>query len=81
MNKCTVNVGILGTLGYFSYLHWDEPVWDRRHVATVTAGLLAFFMGEGCVDVNFLLLKELDLTLLHSLIAESYREREFPKRR
>ena len=81
MNECTVNVGVLGTLGYFSYLHWDEPVWDRRYVAALTAGLLTFFAGEGCADPVSLLLKELGLILLHSLVAESYREREFPKRR
>jgi len=80
-HECAVNVGVLGTLGYLSYLHWDEPVWDRRYVAAFSAGLLAFFAGEGCVDLISLLLKELDLILLHSLIAENYREREFPKRR
>jgi len=52
VNKRAVNVGLLGTLGYFSYLHWDEPIWDRRYVAGVTAGLLAFFAGEGCVDLS-----------------------------
>lgn len=81
MNECTVNVGVLGTLGYFSYLHWDEPIWDRRYLAAVTAGLLAFFAGEGCVDLIRLLLKKMSLILLHRLVADSYREREFPKRR
>jgi hypothetical protein len=50
LNECAVNVGVLGTLGYLSYLHWSEPVWDRRYVAGATAGLLAFFAGEGCGD-------------------------------
>jgi nitrate reductase NapE component len=42
-----VNVGILGGLGYTAYSHWDEPVWDRRYVAGITAGTLALFTGQG----------------------------------
>lgn len=42
-----VNLGILGTLGYFSYEHWNEAQWDRRYVAAITAGTLALFAGEG----------------------------------
>jgi len=57
-----VNVGILGGLGYYTYLHYDDPVWDRRWVVGTTAGLLALFTGQG-------------------VLAESYREKEYPKRR
>lgn len=42
-----VNVGILGGLGYTAYSHWDEPVWDRRYVAGITAGTLALLSGQG----------------------------------
>ncbi|KAG8767859.1 hypothetical protein FRC15_005452 [Serendipita sp. 397] len=42
-----VNVGILGGLGYLSYKHWDEPVWDRRYVGGISAGTLALFTAQG----------------------------------
>lgn len=42
-----VNAGILGTLGYFAYLHWDAPRWDRRTVSAISVGLLALWTGEG----------------------------------
>ncbi|KAG8961795.1 hypothetical protein FRC03_004952 [Tulasnella sp. 419] len=42
-----VNVGVLGTVGYYGYVNWDKPVWDRRTVSAVTVGLIAFFSGEG----------------------------------
>ncbi|KAG8893085.1 hypothetical protein FRC00_011072 [Tulasnella sp. 408] len=42
-----VNVGILGGVGYVSYVHWDKPTWDRRTVSAVTVGLIALFTGEG----------------------------------
>lgn len=80
-DDCAVNVGVLGTLGYLSYLHWDQPVWDRRYLAAITAGLLAFFGGEGCVDLSVIESFGSNLILFHSLLAESYREREYPKRR
>ncbi|KAG8956220.1 hypothetical protein FRC04_004296 [Tulasnella sp. 424] len=42
-----VNVGILGGVGYISYVHWDQPTWDRRTVSAATVGLIALFTGEG----------------------------------
>jgi len=42
-----VNVGILGGLGYTAYSRWNEPFWDRRYVAGITAGTLALFTGQG----------------------------------
>jgi len=42
-----VNVGVLGTLGYFAYSNWDRPHWDRRTVSSISAGLLALWGGEG----------------------------------
>jgi hypothetical protein len=45
----SVNIGILGGLGYVGYTHWNEPVWDRRYVAGITAGTFALFAGQGLV--------------------------------
>ncbi|KAF8070238.1 hypothetical protein FPV67DRAFT_1486715 [Lyophyllum atratum] len=42
-----VNTAILGTVGYFSYINWDKPTWDRRIVSAVTVGLLTLWGGEG----------------------------------
>ncbi|KAI0645892.1 hypothetical protein C8Q79DRAFT_723341 [Trametes meyenii] len=42
-----LNAGILGTVGYFSYINWDRPYWDRRTVSAVTVGLLTLWSGEG----------------------------------
>ncbi|EPQ57410.1 hypothetical protein GLOTRDRAFT_92447 [Gloeophyllum trabeum ATCC 11539] len=42
-----LNVGILGTVGYFGYTNWDRPQWDRRIVSSVSVGLLALWGGEG----------------------------------
>lgn len=44
-----VNLGVLGTVGYYSYINWDRPTWDRRIVTAVSAGLLALWGGEGYV--------------------------------
>ncbi|KAK0455107.1 hypothetical protein EV421DRAFT_1761335 [Armillaria borealis] len=44
-----VNAGILGTVGYFSYINWDKPTWDRRVVSAVSVGILALWSGEGVV--------------------------------
>lgn len=73
------NLGLLGGLGYFTYLHWDDPVWDRRYVTGFTAGLIALFAGQGLVI--YVLGISHKLTLLHRVIAEQYREKEYPKRR
>jgi hypothetical protein len=41
-----VNVGLLGTIGYFAYTRKDQP-WDRRIVGGAVAGTLALFGAEG----------------------------------
>lgn len=43
------NVGILSTVGYYAYINWDRPTWDRGTVAAVSAGLLVLAGGEGFV--------------------------------
>ena len=45
----TVNLGILGSLGYVAYTNWDRPYWDRKTVLTTAAGLVALSGIEGCV--------------------------------
>jgi hypothetical protein len=42
----TVNVGVIGTLGYFAYTRQNQP-WDRRIVGSAVAGTLALFGAEG----------------------------------
>lgn len=44
-----VNAGILGAIGYFSYINWDKPTWDRRVVSAVSVGVLALWSGESVV--------------------------------
>ncbi|KAK0225794.1 hypothetical protein IW262DRAFT_1457055 [Armillaria fumosa] len=44
-----VNTGILGAMGYFSYMNWDKPTWNRRVVSAVSIGILALWTGEGVV--------------------------------
>lgn len=44
-----VNLGVLGTVGYFAYSNWDRPTWDRRTVSAVSVGLLTLWGGEGYV--------------------------------
>lgn len=48
-----VNVGLLGTLGYFAYTRKDQP-WDRRVVGAAVAGTLALFGAEGYVAESYL---------------------------
>lgn len=48
-----VNVGLLGTLGYFAYTRRDQP-WDRRIVGGAVAGTLALFGAEGYVADSYL---------------------------
>jgi len=48
-----VNVGLLGTLGYFAYTRRDQP-WDRRIVGGAVAGTLALFGAEGYVAESYL---------------------------
>jgi len=42
-----LNLGIIGTVGYFAYENWDRPHWDRRTVSAITVGLLSLSAGEG----------------------------------
>ncbi|KIJ61358.1 hypothetical protein HYDPIDRAFT_31442 [Hydnomerulius pinastri MD-312] len=42
-----VNTGIIGTVGYYSYLNWDKPRWNRDIVTAASVGLLALWGGEG----------------------------------
>ncbi|KAF8891646.1 hypothetical protein BD779DRAFT_1512273 [Infundibulicybe gibba] len=44
-----VNTAVLGTVGYFSYVNWAQPRWDRRVVSAVTAGLLTLWGGEAII--------------------------------
>jgi len=48
-----VNVGLLGTMGYFAYINRDRP-WDRRIVGGAVAGTLALFSAEGYVADSYL---------------------------
>ncbi|KIK67009.1 hypothetical protein GYMLUDRAFT_238360 [Collybiopsis luxurians FD-317 M1] len=48
-----VNAAILGTVGYFSYLHWDKPSWDRRIVSAVSVGLLTLWGAEGTIAERY----------------------------
>ncbi|WWC65052.1 uncharacterized protein I303_107666 [Kwoniella dejecticola CBS 10117] len=48
-----VNVGILGTAGYFAYTRRDQP-WDRRLVGGVVAGIATLFAGEGYLAESYL---------------------------
>jgi len=49
-----LNLGILGGLGYWSYVNWDNLwKWDRRQVSAVSIGLLALFAGEGYLGQQY----------------------------
>ena len=41
-----LNVGVLGTAGYFAWQNWDYR-WDRKVVSAMTVGLLGLFSAEG----------------------------------
>ncbi|KAF8844264.1 hypothetical protein BDN67DRAFT_963000 [Paxillus ammoniavirescens] len=41
-----INAGIIGLVGYFSYINWDKPRWDRNIVMAVSVGLLTLWRGE-----------------------------------
>lgn len=51
-----MNTAILGTVGYYSYINWDKPTWDRRTVSAVSIGLLTLWGGEGYVSAAFRLI-------------------------
>jgi hypothetical protein len=42
----TVNVGVLGIVGYLAYTNWKRPSWDRRIVSATSAGLIALWGTE-----------------------------------
>lgn len=42
----TVNVGVLGIVGYLAYTNWKRPSWDRRVVSATSAGLIALWGTE-----------------------------------
>jgi len=48
-----VNTSILGAVGYYSYINWDKPHWDRRIVSAVSVGLLTLWGGEGYLAENY----------------------------
>ncbi|ODN82896.1 hypothetical protein L202_01153 [Cryptococcus amylolentus CBS 6039] len=48
-----VNVGILGTAGYFAYTRKNQP-WDQRLVGGAVAGTLALFGAEGYLADSYL---------------------------
>ncbi|PBK91354.1 hypothetical protein ARMGADRAFT_1105746 [Armillaria gallica] len=58
-----VNAGILSTVGYFSYINWDKPTWDRRVVSAVSVGILALWSGEGLVNLLLVLKNYIDFHL------------------
>lgn len=41
-----VNTAILGTIGYYGYINWDKPSWDRRTVSAISVGLFTLWGGE-----------------------------------
>ncbi|KIK85027.1 hypothetical protein PAXRUDRAFT_152784 [Paxillus rubicundulus Ve08.2h10] len=41
-----INTGIIGLVGYFSYINWDKPKWDRNIVVAASVGLLTLWRGE-----------------------------------
>ncbi|THU95665.1 hypothetical protein K435DRAFT_778913 [Dendrothele bispora CBS 962.96] len=48
-----VNTAVIGAVGYYSYINWDKPTWDRRVVSAVSVGLLALFGGEGLIAERY----------------------------
>jgi hypothetical protein len=42
-----VNLGVLGTLGYFTYRHWDSPNFTKKNISYATIGLITWFSGQG----------------------------------
>ncbi|KAL0956053.1 hypothetical protein HGRIS_002223 [Hohenbuehelia grisea] len=48
-----LNTAILGTVGYFSYVNWNKPTWDRRTVSAVSVGLLSLCGVEGAIAERY----------------------------
>ena len=44
-----VNLGVLGTLGYFTYRYWDSPNFTKKNISYATIGLITWFSGQGCI--------------------------------
>ena len=44
-----VNLGVLGTLGYFTYRHWDSPNFTKKNISYATIGLITWFSGQGYI--------------------------------
>ncbi|KAG2145955.1 uncharacterized protein EDB93DRAFT_1286790 [Suillus bovinus] len=42
-----VNTAILGAVGYYSFVNWHKPKWNRDVVTAVAFGLLTLWGGEG----------------------------------
>jgi len=42
-----LNASVIGTLGYLAFTNWDRPHWSRRHLSSITVGLIALVSGEG----------------------------------
>ncbi|TDL21663.1 hypothetical protein BD410DRAFT_789407 [Rickenella mellea] len=47
-----VNLGVLGTVGYYAYTNWDRQ-WDRRTISAVTVGLLTLAGGESVIAEKY----------------------------
>ncbi|KAF9051019.1 hypothetical protein BDZ89DRAFT_1125997 [Hymenopellis radicata] len=48
-----LNAGIIGAIGYFSYINWDKPTWDRRVTSAISVGLFALWGGEGVIAERY----------------------------
>lgn len=48
-----VNTGVLATVAYYGYIHWDKPVWDRRNVSVISIGILSLFISEGLAAAHY----------------------------
>jgi hypothetical protein len=42
-----VNASGLAALGYWAYIHWDEPIWDAGTVSAAVLAILSIWAGEG----------------------------------
>jgi len=48
-----VNTAILGAVGYYSYINWNRPRWDRNIVSAVSVGLFSLTAVEGYVADSY----------------------------
>ena len=48
-----VNTAILGTVGYYSYMNWDRPRWDRNIVSAISVGLVSLTAVEGYIADSY----------------------------